>query len=72
MSWNLIEANWLTSKDNVRAQWNRLTAVQLDSIDGKRDRLAQAIRKAYGITRHAAEWQLSGWQGRQATLNHAG
>ncbi len=71
MNWNLIEGNWLKFKDSVHAQWNKLTAAQLDLIAGKRDRLAHEIHAAYGISRHAAEWQLSGWQGRQATLNHA-
>jgi uncharacterized protein YjbJ (UPF0337 family) len=71
MNWNLIEGNWLKFKGSVHAQWNKLTAAQLDLIAGKRDRLAHEIHAAYGISRHAAEWQLSGWQGRQATLNHA-
>jgi uncharacterized protein YjbJ (UPF0337 family) len=64
MNWNLIEGNWSQLKGSVGLQWDRLSRLQLDSIAGKRKALALAIEQAYGISGHAAEWQLSGWQAR--------
>ena len=40
----------------------KLTDDQLDVIAGKRDQLAGKIQEAYGITKEAAEKQLTEWQ----------
>jgi uncharacterized protein YjbJ (UPF0337 family) len=69
MDWDLIERTWKQNIGHVKAQWAKLSDSQLDEIDGKRARLAQEIQKTYGISEHAAEWQLSGWHARmQQTL----
>ncbi len=62
MNWDRIEGNWKQLKGNVKEQWGRLTDDQLDVIAGKRDRLAGKIQEMYGISRNAAEKQLSDWQ----------
>jgi uncharacterized protein YjbJ (UPF0337 family) len=65
MKWDRIEGNWTHFKGNVKAQWGKLTDDRLAAIAGKRDHLAGEIQATYGISKHAAKWQLSGWQGRQ-------
>ena len=65
MSWDEIEGNWKKFKDQAALQWDLLTDEQLETIAGRRDKLAESIRNAYGVSEHAAEWQLSGWQQRQ-------
>ena len=61
MNWDRIEDDWKQIKDKVKVQWDRLTDDQLDTIAGKRDHLVGTIQATYGISRHAAEWQLSRW-----------
>jgi uncharacterized protein YjbJ (UPF0337 family) len=58
MNWALIEGNWLQFQDCVRERWDRLTDDHIDTIAGKRDRLAGTIQKAYGITKDQAELQV--------------
>ena len=65
MNWNQIESNWKIFKVKAKLQWNELTEAQLESIVGQRDGLLEMLQKTYKISKHAAEWQLSGWQQRQ-------
>jgi uncharacterized protein YjbJ (UPF0337 family) len=65
MDWDRIEANWKHFKDNARRHWVKLTVEQLDVIAGKRDRLAGKIQEEYGVSKEAAEKQLSVWQSAQ-------
>lgn len=65
MNWDRIEGNWQQLKGDIKAQWGRLTDNQFDVIAGKRAHLADEIQSTYGISKRAAEWQLSGWQFRQ-------
>ena len=64
MNWDRIENNWKQFKVDVKKQWPELSDDQLHLAAGKRDLLHYEIQKAYGISAHAAEWQLSGWQER--------
>lgn len=65
MNWDRINGNWQEFKGKIKQQWEKLTDAQLDAIAGNRARLAAGIQQSYGISKHAAEWQLSGWQHRQ-------
>lgn len=69
MNWDQIEGNWKQFKGNVKQQWGKLTDDQLDVIAGKRDHLAGKIQEAYGVTKEAAEKQLSEWQEKQKDAN---
>lgn len=69
MNWDRIESNWKQCKVDVKAQWGKLSDHQLNTTDGKRDLLLHEIEKTYGISEHAAEWQLSGWQVRLTAQN---
>ena len=62
MNLDRIEGNWKQFKGNVKEQWGKLTDDQLDVIAGKRDKLAGKIQEMYGISKNAAEKQLSDWQ----------
>jgi len=58
MNWALIEGNWKQFQGRVRERWGRLTDDHIDTIAGKRDRLAGKIQDAYGITKAQAESQV--------------
>jgi uncharacterized protein YjbJ (UPF0337 family) len=64
MDWNLAEAGWQRFRDEVHANWGRLTAAELDFIAGKRAHLASSIRKAYGVTGDEAEGQIKSFEAR--------
>ena len=40
MKWEQIQSNWKKYTPQAMAQWNRLTAEQLQAVAGKRDTLA--------------------------------
>jgi uncharacterized protein YjbJ (UPF0337 family) len=58
MNWDLIEGNWKQFQSHVKERWSRLTDDHIDTIAGKRDRLAGKIQDAYGITKAQAELQV--------------
>ena len=58
MNWDLIEGNWKQFQGHVRERWGRLTDGDIDTIAGKRERLAGTIQDAYGITKAQAELQV--------------
>ena len=64
MNWDRIEGNWKQFRGNVKEQWGKLTDDQLDVIAGKRDHLSGTIQESYGISKEAAEEQLSAWEKR--------
>lgn len=68
MRWDQIAGNWDVFKAQAALQWRELSPAQLDTIAGNRERLARCIRDQYGISAHAAEWQLSGWEQRQKSV----
>lgn len=65
MNWEHIEANWAQFRDNIKQQWPQLTDDQLDRVDGKRDLLAERIRRSYDIPADEVEQQLNSWQEQQ-------
>ena len=69
MNWDRIEGNWKQFKGNAKQQWGKLTDDQLDVIGGKRDNLAGKIQESYGITKEAAEAQISKWESEQKELD---
>jgi uncharacterized protein YjbJ (UPF0337 family) len=58
MNWDRIEGNWKQLKGRIREQWGRLTDDELDSIAGKRERLAGSLQNSYGIAKDEAETQI--------------
>lgn len=64
MDWNFVEASWQRFRDEVHANWAKLTPAHLDFIAGKRTLLASSIREAYGVTGDEAERQIKGFEAR--------
>lgn len=64
MDWKLVEAGWQRFRDEVHANWGRLTSANLDFIAGSRTRLASEIVGAYGVTCDEAERQIKSFESR--------
>jgi uncharacterized protein YjbJ (UPF0337 family) len=64
MDWKFVEASWQGFKDEVHANWGRLTSAHLDFIAGKRAHLASTITEAYGVTGDEAERQIKSFEAR--------
>ena len=64
MDWDIVEAIWQRFRDEVHANWGRLTSAHLDSIAGKRAHLASSISEAYGVTVDEAERQIKSFEAR--------
>jgi uncharacterized protein YjbJ (UPF0337 family) len=64
VDWNLMDARWQRFRDEVRANWGRLTSAHLDLIAGSRARLASKIEEAYGVTSNEAERQIKSFEAR--------
>ena len=62
MNWDQIEGNWSQWKGKVKQKWGKLTDDELDVIRGKKEELAGAIQKKYGIAKEEAEKQLKSFQ----------
>jgi uncharacterized protein YjbJ (UPF0337 family) len=65
MNWERIQRNWQHYKALAHARWGRITADELDLIDGQREILAGQIQEVYGITLAAAQAQVEAWRGEQ-------
>ena len=64
MDWDIVAASWQRFRDEVHANWGKLTSVHLDSIAGKRAHLATSISEAYGVTGDEAERQIKSFEAR--------
>jgi uncharacterized protein YjbJ (UPF0337 family) len=64
MDWDLVETSWQRFRDEVHANWGRLTSAHLDLIAGSRARLASTIEEAYGVTSNEAEQQIKSFEAR--------
>jgi uncharacterized protein YjbJ (UPF0337 family) len=68
MNRDRIEGNWKQFKGNVQQHWGKLTGDHLDIVAGKRDQMAGAIQKSYGISRDEVKKHLSAWQKQQKVI----
>jgi len=64
MDWVLAPFEWRHFKYEVRAQWQELTAAQLEAIAGMRSHLGDQIRATYGVTAEEAERQICYFEAR--------
>jgi uncharacterized protein YjbJ (UPF0337 family) len=64
IDWNFVEATWQQYRDEVQANWGRLTAAHLDFIAGRRSRLASELRDTYAVTDDEAERQIRSFEAR--------
>lgn len=61
MNWDRIEGNWKQIKGRAQQQWGKLTADDLDVIEGKRAELTGRLQERYGIAKNDAERQIDAW-----------
>jgi uncharacterized protein YjbJ (UPF0337 family) len=64
MDWTFVEGSWQRFRDEVHANWGRLTSAHLDLIAGSRARLASKIEETYGVTSNEAERQIKSFEAR--------
>jgi uncharacterized protein YjbJ (UPF0337 family) len=62
MNWDTIKGNWKQFKGQVKERWGELTDDELDKMDGRRDQLAGAIQKSYGVAKDEAERQIQSFE----------
>jgi uncharacterized protein YjbJ (UPF0337 family) len=62
MNWDTVKGDWKQFKGKVREQWGKLTDDDLNRIEGRRDQLAGAIEKRYGIEKDEAERQVTAFE----------
>lgn len=61
MDWKEIASQWKALRGPIRQQWSKVGDEDLAVIDGSRERLIGAIRRAYGISQEQAEKQVGAW-----------
>jgi uncharacterized protein YjbJ (UPF0337 family) len=64
MSWDIIERNWKQLDSKVKNEWSKLTDHDIETIAGKRDRLAAKIEELYGLSREEVERQIVAFDSR--------
>jgi uncharacterized protein YjbJ (UPF0337 family) len=62
MNWDTVKGDWKQFQGKVKEQWGKLTDDDLKRIEGRRDQLAVAIQKRYGIEMDEAEKQVSAFE----------
>jgi uncharacterized protein YjbJ (UPF0337 family) len=58
MNWDSIKGNWKQMTGKVKEKWGKLTDDDLTVVAGKRDQLAGALQKRYGMAKERAEQEI--------------
>lgn len=53
-----LRTYWPEFRGRVQERWSRVTDEWLDEVDGRRDRLAEKLREAYGVSEEEANRQV--------------
>ena len=61
MNNDISAARWRQVRGQTRTWWGKLTDDDLEWIEGKAERLADALQEKYGYTRLHAESQSNRW-----------
>jgi uncharacterized protein YjbJ (UPF0337 family) len=61
MGWDRIEGNWDQTKGKIRGKWSKLTADDLDAINGHRDLLESVIQQRYGFAPDYVRKEVDNW-----------
>ena len=62
MSWQNIADNWRAFRGSLRERWGRLSELDLDQVDGRRQRLLGVLQARYGVDAEHADALLLEWQ----------
>lgn len=55
MNWVELQADWKAAGSLLKSYWTKLTVEDLERMDGRRDKLAAALRRHYGYGQEEAE-----------------
>ena len=66
MNHDQIAGNWKQFRGKIQEQWGRLTRVDLDVVEGRREQLLGRIQHLRGVVRGASDKQLLRWAQRNA------
>ena len=58
---DVLQGSWLEFKGNLKEQWGKLTDDDLEIIKGKREQLLGRVQARHGLSREAAERQVTDW-----------
>lgn len=61
MDWDHIEQNWSRYRPLAREKWRRVPGPVLETIDGSRERLIEAIAESYEVSREQARREVNYW-----------
>ena len=61
MNWDRVQGNWKQFKGQVQQRWGKLTADDLNVIEGKRTELAGRLQQRYGYAKDEAEKNIDNW-----------
>jgi uncharacterized protein YjbJ (UPF0337 family) len=61
MDRNRVEGNWKQSKGKVKEQWSKLTDDDLNTINGRRERLEGKLQQRYGCAKDQARRDIDDW-----------
>jgi len=59
MNRDILEGNWKQMRGRVKEMWGKLTDDDLDTIDGKVERLIGRLQERYGYAKDKAEAEYS-------------
>ena len=62
MKWEQIEKDWKAYKPQMVKQWSKLTDEHLNSMGGKREKLATKIQEIYAVSKEEAEKQIKAFE----------
>jgi uncharacterized protein YjbJ (UPF0337 family) len=69
MNWDRIEGNWKQFKGNLKEKWGKVTDDEFDQIAGKRDMLVGKLQERYGMSKDAADREVSDWENEQRDMH---
>ncbi len=61
MNWDQVEGDWKQLKGKAQQQWGKLTADDLDVVNGKRVELLGILQKRYGHDKEQGERAINEW-----------
>jgi len=67
MNRDVFEGNWKQLRGRVKEMWGKLTDDDLDTIDGKRDKLVGKLQERYGYAKDRAEEECKRFETAETT-----
>jgi uncharacterized protein YjbJ (UPF0337 family) len=61
MDWSSIEQSWKQFRPNVKQKWVKLSDEDLNTINGRRDRLEKTIQARYGFASDYVHKEIDDW-----------